>query len=883
MRKSIGIVFALLLMLALACSAATAEEDAQFVDFTIYLGREEPIQPEYPDLAPLIGEGLTKDDFDITYHCKNWAIDIDENGGLFYDPEYTYCGEVKLYITYTPKVEGVGEEKTFYCTMMTGNKLTYLSLRDKEANLGVGQKWSTNVTANDRNLPKALDAIYDPEVVDASVTMWSNDKIHTVSLIAQGVGETDVVIKGYNGVFTTLHVTVKPAPTELTFAADEFECYVGDRVYLGTSLGVEGAAEIFSEQNVQYGAATWYLPAYCPEGIMEYFVTDKADDYLINVKTYNGFSAQTRVLVYDKTPAADIKLSSDPVRAGQSGVKVNTYDAEGNAVRARYISITKGSDIASVDHGTLITTAPGEIEVTVTNMDGSTVSRTFTVIDDPTQVFLNADELTLEVGDAFNFEVSFDKGSRPYTCSVTFENEEPEYGLFPVVQDGQRVTAQTPGTAVFTVTAGELTCECKITVVDSDKVLRIDSPQEYLKVGQTYQLKVLDRTGKEYPAVYSVESLRPGYGAGCVVTEDGLLKGNYSSDALVIAVLESGIRVVQKIEIAWVPKWIQAESILMRKNDNKYLKLYSDLGTFTLNEEDLIVEITNKHVISHTGGTVWGKEVGKATITLKAKYSDATATFTVEVLDRYSTEYIGTMSMRVPVGYTMPIQRLYDEQGNERIYYWKIVVDNPGAGNPNKSGFKLEDNAITCTWPSASCEIVGARWDGSEKIKLTVRGYQLPQSVYLVPEVLEVPVNGTSTMRLDWDEDGCEVPSVMWIVDNPEIVTCEEYTAGRQENVFQGKKVGTTMVLAAVTDDLYALTMVRVFDPFYDPSVRLPGDADVDGAVTILDALAVLQCNVGWGVEINASNANVDGDEEITILDALRILQHCVGWEVELL
>lgn len=67
-----------------------------------------------------------------------------------------------------------------------------------------------------------------------------------------------------------------------------------------------------------------------------------------------------------------------------------------------------------------------------------------------------------------------------------------------------------------------------------------------------------------------------------------------------------------------------------------------------------------------------------------------------------------------------------------------------------------------------------------------------------------------------------------------------------------------------------------------DTPARLPGDANEDGKVSILDALAVLQRDVGWNIAINTSNADVDADGSVTIQDALLILQYDVGWNVEL-
>lgn len=64
---------------------------------------------------------------------------------------------------------------------------------------------------------------------------------------------------------------------------------------------------------------------------------------------------------------------------------------------------------------------------------------------------------------------------------------------------------------------------------------------------------------------------------------------------------------------------------------------------------------------------------------------------------------------------------------------------------------------------------------------------------------------------------------------------------------------------------------------------RTPGDANEDGRVDIFDALAILQCDVGWESPINTANADVNADGGADIFDALLILQHDVGWQVELL
>lgn len=63
---------------------------------------------------------------------------------------------------------------------------------------------------------------------------------------------------------------------------------------------------------------------------------------------------------------------------------------------------------------------------------------------------------------------------------------------------------------------------------------------------------------------------------------------------------------------------------------------------------------------------------------------------------------------------------------------------------------------------------------------------------------------------------------------------------------------------------------------------RIPGDADDDGMVTMMDAIVILQYDVGWNVTINLSNSDVDADGMVTMMDAILILQYDVGWNVTL-
>ena len=89
---------------------------------------------------------------------------------------------------------------------------------------------------------------------------------------------------------------------------------------------------------------------------------------------------------------------------------------------------------------------------------------------------------------------------------------------------------------------------------------------------------------------------------------------------------------------------------------------------------------------------------------------------------------------------------------------------------------------------------------------------------------------------------------------------------------------GLTMICCETCGELIRMEEIPAVGP-----LRLPGDANDDSVVNIMDALLTLQYSVGWDVEINLLNADVNADNAANIMDALLILQYSVGWDIVLL
>ena len=64
--------------------------------------------------------------------------------------------------------------------------------------------------------------------------------------------------------------------------------------------------------------------------------------------------------------------------------------------------------------------------------------------------------------------------------------------------------------------------------------------------------------------------------------------------------------------------------------------------------------------------------------------------------------------------------------------------------------------------------------------------------------------------------------------------------------------------------------------------LRIPGDANGDGVLNVMDATTIAQYLAGWNVNIDLEQADVDGDGNVTVKDLTLIKQSLAHWNVTL-
>lgn len=321
---------ALAALLAFLCLPGTAGA-MTIVDsgFGFYIGAGETILPDYPDLAYLIGDGLTREDFDVSYTTNVYVESkgFDADGRATVSAGTTRPSSCYFYMIYTPKVQGVGKETVFRGKMWIREPMTKISVINPEVVLATDETAVARFAQQDGTAPAFVIADYDQNIIEAelSQTTW-NERYWDIAITPKAVGETDIIVEAYNGLQATIHVTVADPPSKLSFAKETFTCYLGDTVELGMDLG--GGA-MNADPWVSMRNAYSYITEddYFPDD-WNHFYAKAVGEYTITMTTYNGHKATVQINVYSRKNCVSLGLSCDTVNVG-CNYSIYAYDEAG--------------------------------------------------------------------------------------------------------------------------------------------------------------------------------------------------------------------------------------------------------------------------------------------------------------------------------------------------------------------------------------------------------------------------------------------------------------------------------------------------------------------------------------------------------------------------
>ena len=239
----------------------------------------------------------------------------------------------------------------------------------------------------------------------------------------------------------------------------------------------------------------------------------------------------------------------------------------------------------------------------------------------------------------------------------------------------------------------------------------------------------------------------------------------------------------------------------------------------------------------------------------------------------YSSAYY---SMDVPDGYSLPLPTVTDENGNKVSVTWKITWQAKGQGNPNSTSFQLVNGTkLKCTWPYGSCEVTATAKSGAT-IRINASGYRLATKFQFYESTYTVKEGHTQQVELQILESGYMLGPITWKVGDTSVISFVESDPRTGRPTVTALKPGSSTLKATLMNGKSATCTINVL------SVRMPGDVNESGSVTLSDGEQLMWYIAGEPYTVNKINSDVNADGALDLKDVLLIFQYDAGWDVTL-
>jgi len=806
-----------LLVIALFLPAAGTGVADTVLDsgIVMLMGRGDSAMPDYSWLPGRIGEGLTADDFRITYSDVSSAdISVDANGCVTVADDAKTPGKHTYLVHYRPR-SGTGKTTIFSVAVRVYEPVEDFTIQEEEMVLAVGETAKLTVDQPDDTVP-GFSLAHDPTYVTASFSSKDGGYKPDGYLTLKGVaaGETTVTLTAHNGTSRTVRIHVKEFPTWIRVTADKTWCYTGDTI----SLTVEMDGGCYRKLSPWVLRNTyWYSDA--DDWLSKdqrTFVPQASGMYDLNLRAYNEQTQQylpgtVRLLVYDRSATAYLQPLSTPLKVGfpQS---LTVLDVNGNAVTVP-LEIVEGQEYAEITGiNTLTPKAEGKVTVRATAM-GMTHEMTYEISDSPTSMTMPYDVLRLKVGETANIMPIFDKGTAEVTWFTTDHSQSKPYieSVIRLSKNGD-VVALSPGEVSVLARVDGISSygDCRVIVEDSEKTRVIDQPSEPFGVGHTYQLRVVDKAGAFYPATFEVQ---PGF-EYVEVSADGLMTGVKKGEAWITATLEDGHTIKFKQTVIQIPNEISAGNAVFKLNDSLcYLPtIMSDVGDLAF--YDVTVEVANPAIVRYSSGQFTPMKIGSTQVHVTAINGGASCTFTVTVEPPTDVLYPDQTWVYVPDGYSVPLPRVRDYYGNIVDVSYEITGPNKVTATGDVA-FRIiygmgDVDYIRCYWGFYTTQVTATAKDG-RTCKFSVQAYRLPDRIsFWEPEITLQP-GESKQVELHIAEQGYQLGSITWSVKGDSgAVRFMEYNPDTGRPTVTALKEGTATLRAVLLNGAAAECRITV-------------------------------------------------------------------------
>ena len=345
---------------------------------------------------------------------------------------------------------------------------TSVSLDKKTLSMGVRQTATLTPTLSSGSAGSCTFTSSDTSVLKVNSA--------TGALEALAAGTATITVETYNGKTAACTVTVKDAPSRVSFAQSELVIGVGEKLDIpGVTLGEPGedCAGSYTFQSSNKKIAK--ISGSAVQGV-------KKGSAKITVTTHNGKTATLKVSV--KNAPAKVTLSAPHKTLGvDEKLQLTAKFSSGAASALSYTS--SDSKVATVSASGVVTAiAPGTAKITAKTFNNKKGSITLTVAAKPASVALPR-TLALGVGETYTIKPTLSPSGSG--GGLTFSVDDKSVATVNAATGA--IKAVGPGTTTLQVkTYNDLKATCQLTVKNAPTGISLQEGNFTLAKGDTYQL-----------------------------------------------------------------------------------------------------------------------------------------------------------------------------------------------------------------------------------------------------------------------------------------------------------------------------------------------------------------------------------------------------------
>lgn len=404
-----------------------------------------------------------------------------------------------------------------------------VTLEKYAVQLGVGDQFVLSA----KILPQKAGELSWTSEDEAIATVDASGRI-----TAESEGSVRILAAAYNGVTGICEVQVVAAPQSIAFAKTEISIGVGETVRLPDIVSNGSDTRVtcsFTSSNTKYLTVdkTGYV-----RGV-------KAGTVDVTAKSYNGATAQCKVIVRNAPSAIKLSLSRTEIGAGETMPLMVTFPS-GAFGGCAYVSSDPA--VATVDdQGIIHAHHSGITEITVTTFNGKTASAQLRVRRAPSRIALSEPSIVLGVDQKHALQCEMD----PYTITtLKYATEDPS--IASVSSAGELKGLKAGFTTLTVTTHNGLSASCPVEVRSAPSRVQLSVTSMTLGVGQQSDpLEViLGEAGEMSAASYSFASSNKKY---ATVDAEGRVTGVKAGSAVITVKTHNGRTATCKVKVVNPP------------------------------------------------------------------------------------------------------------------------------------------------------------------------------------------------------------------------------------------------------------------------------------------------------------------------------------------